>query len=103
VMVHEGEVIPLVDFRSAGAKTGQMLGAPLLIVLVHGRAFGIAVDRVQGRTDIALSEIRAPGEELARRAPCLAGLVWREGRELFLIDSDRLLGPAVRTHLLKAD
>lgn len=102
VMVHEGEVIPLVDFRSGSGHGGQLAGAPLLVVLVHGRRFGIAVDRVLGRIGIVFAEIRPPGDGAAGCAPYLTGSVWREGCELFLIDSDRLLGPAVRTHLLQA-
>ena len=101
VMEHEGRVIPLVDLRSAARKSEPLPGAPLLVVLVHGHAFGIAVDSVQGRTSVALGEIRAPDEALGRDAPYLLGQVWREGHELYLIDSDGLLGPAVRTYLLK--
>lgn len=102
VMELEGQVIPLVDFRT-GCEKERLLGAQLLIVRVHGCRFAIAVDSVQGRVGIAYGDIRAPGDGLARQAPYLTGSVWREGSEIFLIDADCLFGPAVRTHLLKGD
>lgn len=101
VMVHEGHVMPMVDFRRECGKDAPLLGGPLLVSLVYGRKFGIAVDRLHGRINVAYGEIRIPDDGLARQTPYLAGSVWREGIEVFLIDSDRLLGPAVRTHLLK--
>lgn len=101
VMRHADGIIPLVDFRSGAEKGKRLPGAPLLVALVCGRRFGIAVDGIHGRIGIAYAEIRMPRDGLARQAPYLTGSVWRDGRELFLIDVDRLLGPAVRTHLLK--
>ncbi len=101
-MVHEGDVIPLVDYRCPESNGGPWTGEPALLATVLGRRFAIAVDRVGGSFTVESDEICAPDPALVAQCPYLTGCVLRGGREIYLIDIEVLLGPAVRGHLLKA-
>jgi len=101
VMMHEGDLVPLADFRGAGAKGRAMAGAPALVARVYRRKFAIVVDRIDGPLDVACAEIAPPPEALACRFPCLTGRIARGEADVYLIDVERLLGPAIEKHLLK--
>lgn len=99
VMVHEAQIIPLVDYRSAVARGGGMAGAQVVVAAVQHRSFALMVDRVEGPLRVDHAEIRIPDTALTGRCPYLAGCLWRDGGEVYLVDLERLLGPAIRTYL----
>ncbi|MGI4846448.1 MAG: chemotaxis protein CheW [Janthinobacterium lividum] len=103
VMSYEGQVIPLVDFRSSSGKEKAMTGSRLVVANVQHCRFALLVDRVRAPVNIDYAAIRIPVQALAERCPYLVGSVWCEGGEVHLIDLERLLGPAIRTHLHSED
>lgn len=100
VMFHEGWIIPLVDYRSPSSRGTALTGARLVIANVQRCRFALAVDRIKEHVSVDYAEICMPEDALADRCPpYLAGCIWREGGEVYLVDLERLLGPAIRTYL----
>jgi chemotaxis signal transduction protein len=99
VMLYGDEVLPLADYRSHGRKGSALVGADVVIALVRQRKFALLVDRLAGRLKVDYAEIRIPDRALVDRCPYLTGKVSRAEGDIYLIDLERLLGPAIRTHL----
>ncbi|MBQ5948502.1 chemotaxis protein CheW [Massilia sp. ST3] len=101
VMLHEGNLIPLADYRGPESRQCPMAGAPALIATVYRRKFALVVDRIEGRLDVECAEIAPPADALACRFPYLTGRISRGQADIYLIDVERLLGPTIEKHLLK--
>lgn len=99
VMAYEGRIVPLVDYRASGSRGTTLAGAALVVAHVHRCRIALAVDSVGERVSVAYAAIRMPGAALAESCPYLAGRIRHEGSDICLVDLERLLGPAIRTHL----
>lgn len=99
VMSYEGRIIPLVDYRSPSSRGTALRGATLVIAHVQHARFALAVDCIREELSVDYAEIRLPEHGLADRCPYLAGRILRGEGEVYLVDLERLLGPAIRTHL----
>jgi len=99
VMSYEGQIIPLVDFRSSSGKEKPMMGSRLVVANVQHCRFALLVDRIREPVNVDYAAIRIPDQALVERCPYLVGSVGCDGDEVHLIDLERLLGPAIRTHL----
>ena len=102
VMLHEGSLIPLADYRRPESRQCPMAGAPALVAMVYRRKFALVVDRIEGGLDVECAEIAPPSDALACRFPYLTGRISRAGADIYLVDVERLLGPAIEKHLLKS-
>ena len=100
VMFYEGRIIPLVDYRSPSSRGTALTRAQLVIAHVQRCRFALAVDCVKEHVSVDYAEICIPEGALADRCPpYLAGCILRDGGEVYLVDLERLLGPAIRTYL----
>ena len=99
VMCHEGLIIPLVDYRSPASKGSNMVGAQMVVAIVQQCRFALLIDSVKEQVNVDYAEIRMPDQALTESFPYLAGCIWRDEGEIYLIDLERLLGPAIRGHL----
>ncbi|KFI09092.1 hypothetical protein JN27_00130 [Massilia sp. BSC265] len=100
VMFYESRIIPLVDYRSPPSRGTALTGAQLVIAQVQRRRFALVVDCIKEQVSVDYAEICVPERALADWCPAyLVGCIWREGSEVYLIDLERLLGPAIRTYL----
>lgn len=99
VMCHEGGIIPLVDYRALANRGRSLVGAKAVVAKVQCRRFALLVDRVKEQVKVDYAELRVPDRALSKHAPYLSGCIWRDEREVYLIDLERLLGPAIRTYL----
>ena len=104
VMFYEGRIIPLVDYRSPSSRGTVLTGVQLVIANVQHCRFALAVDCIKEHVSVDYAEICMPEGALADRCPSyLAGCIRRDGGEVYLVDLERLLGPAIRTYLNGCD
>lgn len=98
-MSYEGRIVPLVDFRSPAGKEGAMMGSCVVVANVQHSRFAMLVDCMGEYVHVDYAAIRPPEPALAERCPYLEGCISCAGTEVYLVDLERLLGPAIRTHL----
>ncbi|MEW6759839.1 MAG: chemotaxis protein CheW [Pseudomonadota bacterium] len=98
-MFYEGRIIPLVDYRAPSCRGTAMTGVPLVVANVQRSLFALAVDCIREQVSVEYAEICQPERVLVDRCPYLAGSIRRGASEVYLVDLERLLGPAIRTHL----
>ena len=87
-----GKVIPIVDLRRRFEMPEGTDDVVIIVVSVHGKQVGIAVDRVSEVLDIPTGEIE-PAPELGSdvNTDFLLGLARAEGRVRLLLDIERVL------------